>query len=329
MKNAFVKKSARLLAVVMCLCLAYGTVTAQGGDETEPANNSQLLDAPLPADALRVLPQSVPGEVNQTLDKVVAAGNGKVERGDTEVIVWAGANYKKSNSPQIVRQLRDKWQAAGWAFELGGEAEGATLFSLVKDGRQKRAVIGFYGSTDDAFILALTELVQPGKSNVKAASQSEEPSNVEEPERKAATKSNATPGDLVGKWEKKTSGMSSFDANTRAYLGSSGNYESYTFYADGRVDYASLISVQNYGCNLSAFSQGKGRASVSGSAMNISLGAGTIDRKDTCSPSKDYKKATGATSFNYAWTVGKDDYGVVQLCLTQENGEKYCYRRAQ
>lgn len=314
------KKTSILFAIILTVLMSLAAAQAQ--EETEPIAVSNIVGTDLPAKALRILPNSVPAEVQQTLEKIVAAGEGKIRQGDTEVVVWAGAGYKKSNAPQITNQLREAWQAGGWTFEVGGEADGATLFTLLKDGSERRAVVGFYGATEDAFVLAITELHQNGVNTKSQAV-------VEEPEVKTPVKSNASMRDLVGKWEKKSTFGGRVDSNTGVYLGSSGNYESYEFFADGRVAYSTLISVQQGRCNLSAFSQSKGRTSVSGSEMTINLGAGTVDRKDTCTPAKDYTKQTSATSTTYGWTVGKDEYGVVQLCLTQPDGKQFCYRRAK
>lgn len=208
MNKAIINKLKTFLGIALCLTIIAGAAKAQ--DELEPAAVSNLVGTNLPANAQRVLPQSVPAEVNETLDKVVAAGNGKVERGDTEVIIWAGAGYRKANAPQIISKLRDAWKTDGWMFEIGGEENGVALFSLLKDGAQRRAVIGFYGATDDAFVLALTELHQAGNANASSKAETQEPENnepqasVEKPETKATTKSNASLRDLVGKWEKKS-----------------------------------------------------------------------------------------------------------------------------
>ncbi|HEY0049124.1 MAG TPA: hypothetical protein VGB68_07555 [Pyrinomonadaceae bacterium] len=331
MKHAFINKFKALLTIALCLGALWGTAKAQ---ETEPARSSGLTGSALPVNAQRVLPQSVPAEVNETLEKIVAGANGKIRRGETEVLVWAGAGYKKSSAPQLARQLQSAWKADGWMFEIGGEQDGVTLFSLLRDGAERRALIGFYGATDEAFVLALTEL---HKAEGNANARSEELPNtetapqasVEEPSGKASVESNAALRDLVGKWEKKSTMGGRVNANTGVYLGSSGTYESYEFSADGGVAYSSLISVQQGGCNLSAFSQSRGAAGVSGSKMTINLGAGTIDRKDTCNASGDYKKATRATNYTYEWTIDKDEYGTVQLCLTESNGNKYYYRKVK
>lgn len=313
------KKTSILFAVIFTVLMSLTAVQAQ---ETEPIAVSYIVGTDLPAKALKVLPQSVPAEVQQTLEKIVAAGEGKIRQGDTEVVVWAGADYKKANSPQIVSQLQSAWRTGGWMFEVGGETDGATLFTLLKDGSERRAVVGFYGATEDAFVLAITELHQNGASPKSQAVG-------QQPEVKTPIKSNASMHDLVGKWEKKSTFGGRVDGNTGAYLGSSGNYESYEFFADGRVAYSTLISVQQGRCNLSAFSQSRGRLNISGAEMTANLSAGTVDRKDTCTPDKDYTRQTSATNTTYGWTVGKDEYGVVQLCLTEPDGKQFCYRRAK
>jgi hypothetical protein len=174
MKHVFINKFKSILALALCVVAICGAAAAQ--EELEPAKSSNIVGAALPANAQRVLPQSVPAEVKDTLEKLVAAGKGRVRQGETEVLVWAGADYKKANASQITRQLQSAWKADGWMFEIGGEADGATIFSLLKDGETRRAVIGFYGATEDAYVLALTELHAAdggGNNNVRK----EEPQN--------------------------------------------------------------------------------------------------------------------------------------------------------
>jgi hypothetical protein len=345
MNKVLIVKLKAILGVALCCCgILWGTAAAQRQqEETEPARNSSLIGTSLPAGAQRVLPDSVPAEVDQTLDKIVAGGGGKIARGGTEVIVWtAGGGAKRVNSAQIASQMQNAWKSAGWMFEVGGEQDGATLFTLLKDGAERRAVIGFYGADNGVFVLALTELLKNdgGESNFnsgRSRNRDEEPINnsVEEPEAplpQSSVQSENRGGSLrslVGKWEKKSTMGGRVDANSGRYLGSSGNYESYEIFPDGRVAYSTLISVQQGGCNLSAFGQNQGRAVVSGSQVTFNLSGGTIDRKDTCNSSGDYKRPTKATNYTYSWTIGDDGYGNTQLCLTESDGKQYCYRKVK
>jgi hypothetical protein len=323
------KNNLRILFTFLSAALLFAaTASAQANNEEyEAAANSSLTSAKLPAGALRVRPSSVPAEIDQGLEKIVEAGEGKLVRGESEVLAFTGNGYTKAKAASLMTQLENNLSAVGWTYTAGGTEGGVTFFTVLKESPARRAVVGYFVPDADALVLAWTEVrsASPNSSNSNT-SVNDEPVPVErvpEPARPAS----GNLRELVGKWEKKQSGMSSYQNG--AYKGSSGNYESYTFYADGRVDYTSLVAVQNYGCRLEAFSQSKGRASLDGANLTVSLGAGTIRRDDSCSASKNYTKPTNATNFTYGWSIEKDEYGTVQLCLTESNGEKYYYRRAQ
>jgi hypothetical protein len=318
------KNNLRVLFAFLGALMLAAAVSAQNNGEYEAAASSALTSAALPAGALRVAPGSVPAEINRGLEKIIEASEGKLAQGDSEVLVWAGEGYTKAKAPGLMTQLEKNLSAAGWKYAIDEREGELTFFTIVQGSPARRAVAGYFVAGDEGLVVAWTELL-------KADSNSPVPNKTQlEPDAPKQTPSVDSSGnlrDLVGKWEKKTSGMSSYSNGN--YQGSSGNYESYTFSADGRVEYTSLIAVQNYGCRLEAFSQSKGRAAVNGSSLTVSLGAGTIKRDDSCSRSKNYTKATDATNFTYRWSIEKDEYGTVQLCLTESNGEKYYYRRAQ
>lgn len=119
-------------------------LTAQA-QETESAVSSNLTAVSLPANAQRVLPASVPSEIAQTLEKIVAGGGGKLRQGKTEVLVWGDASYKKANAPTIINRLTDTLKVAGWKYEVGGSEDGVTLFSVFKDAGSRRALSAFTG----------------------------------------------------------------------------------------------------------------------------------------------------------------------------------------
>jgi hypothetical protein len=127
--------------------------------EADPATSSNLTAVSLPANAQRIRPARIPEEISNTLGKLASAGEGKLRQGDSEVLAWADANYSKAKASTIVNRLTDTLKVAGWKYEVGGESEGITVFSLLKEGANRRALIGFYGATDDALIVAWTELL--------------------------------------------------------------------------------------------------------------------------------------------------------------------------
>lgn len=289
------KKKLRILFTFLSAALLFAAaVSAQENNgEYEAAASSSLTSAKLPAGALRVRPSSVPAEIDQGLEKIVEAGEGKLVRGESEVLAFTGNGYTKAKAAGLMTQLENNLSAAGWTFEAGGTEGGVTFFTVLKESPARRAVVGYFVPDADALVLAWTEVLQ-ANSNSSVENKTAQIER-DEPLQTTNVKSSGNLRELVGKWEKKQSGMSSYQNGV--YKGSSGNYESYTFYADGRVEYTSLIAVQNYGCRLEAFSQSKGRASLDGASLTVSLGAGTIRRDDSCSASKNYTKPTSATSF--------------------------------
>jgi hypothetical protein len=128
------------------------------GQETETAASLNLTKTSLPPGAQRVLRQYVPAEIDQTLEKLVSPSNGKLRRGDTEVLLWTGGELKRTGATTIVNRLTDTLKVAGWRYEVGGAENGVTFFSLLKDGANPRAIVGLYGEADGTLLFALTEL---------------------------------------------------------------------------------------------------------------------------------------------------------------------------
>ena len=157
-------------AIVIALLSAV-TAFSQSG-EYEAVASSSLTAVSLPPGAHRVLPNHIPAEVQQALDKVVAEGGGTLRRSGTEVLLWTGSDVKRSGSKTIINRLTDTLKIAGWKYEAAGTENGITFFSLLKDGAERRAVIGFHGETDGTLIFAWTELEanNAGQTNAPANS---------------------------------------------------------------------------------------------------------------------------------------------------------------
>jgi hypothetical protein len=128
------------------------------GQETESAASLNLTRTSLPQGAQRVLRQYVPAEVDRTLENLVSASNGKLRRGETEVLLWTGNDLRKAGATTIVNRLTDTLKNAGWRYEVGGAENDVTFFSLLKDGANPRAIVGLYVEADGTLLFALTEL---------------------------------------------------------------------------------------------------------------------------------------------------------------------------
>ena len=158
--KAIAKKFTMLLSVALCLgAFSIGSAMAQTGDETEAATESQLLQVMLPEGAQRVLPQSVPAQITQVLEKAIAGSGGKFRQGETEVLLWGGGNYKKADAAGTINRLTSSLKNSGWQFSVVGEENGITVFKALHPSKRARTVIGFYGATDEALILAVMEAI--------------------------------------------------------------------------------------------------------------------------------------------------------------------------
>jgi hypothetical protein len=304
------------LAFILAASLFSVTVTAT--TELEPAVSSHVTAVALPADAQRILPQSVPAEVRQTLQQLLAEGNGKVRQGATEVLVWAGANYKKANAPRIVDRLTETLKVDGWKYEINAQESGLTVFSLLKERGQRRAVIGFYGATDDALVFAWTELL-PG-ANASARPETNESSNIQ------SAPTGGIPREFIGSWDNGSVSMiTRQNAITGATTpGRSSRFE-YTFSADGTFGFTGLMQTTNYSCTDTLYNEKAGRVRFSGSTLTLTPTKNFWRRTNSCAASQNSERNYTLTEETYQWRLKTDEYGKRLICLTNDKGES-CYR---
>jgi hypothetical protein len=235
-----------------------GSARAQSG--VEATTESHLLQIMLPANAQRVLPQSVPAEITQTLAKVTAAGNGKFRQGDSEVLVWGGTDYQKANASGIVNRLTGSLKTAGWQYTVQGEEGGVTVFTALKE-RPRRAVVGLYGATDDALIVAAMEILPNGNG----AGNGDQPQTEgdAQSEQQQQTPVNARParissggGSIFGEWS--TGYVSTLVSYTpvvgppSSTPGKSRTW-TYKFHPDGTYEFTGLMQLTNSNCTTTYF----------------------------------------------------------------------------
>jgi len=119
----FSKTIPTLFALLLLTFLLSFTATAQ--EESVPAAASDLIAVNLPGNAARLSAGSVPAEINQALERIVASGGSEIRQGDTEVLAWT-RGFRKRDAPALIKQLTDNLQAAGWIYKFGGENDGVT-----------------------------------------------------------------------------------------------------------------------------------------------------------------------------------------------------------
>lgn len=316
-------KKSYLIAVIL-LSLLF-SITVQASDEVESAMSSNLTSVSLPSNAQRVLPNSVPAEINGTLEKMVAAGNGKLRQGETEVLVWAGSNYRKSSAPSIINRLTGSLKVDGWQYEVGGEEDGVTVFSLLKERGGRRAVIGFYAATDDALILAWTELLSAGSAiNSNIESNDSEPVN-----NRPTANTGGMPRELIGSWDNGYVSMVGRQNTVTGAIspGSSNRFE-YTFTADGRFSFTGIAQTTNYSCTETLFNEKNGRVRFNGSTLTLIPAKNFWRKTNSCAPNSNSERNYTLAEETYQWRIKIDDYGKRLICLDSGKGEA-CYRYKQ
>lgn len=275
---------------------AFGTnaVTAQS-DETFPVRNSTLAGANLPPGALKIREASVPAEIKDTLAKLVAAGGDKVRQGNSEVMMWGGSDYKKSASAQLTKKLEAALQSSGWTYEVGEQKPDFILFTLFRE-TPRRVLIGFFVPSDDLYVFALTEMLPANAPVTGEENQTEqEPSNV----RGNSGGSSAT---LVGKWWRGEGG-GFIDYTGKTNYKSGKNY-TFEFFPDGTVEYSFNLDVLSIvQCRTKEDAKARGKYTVSGDTLTITLAAGTTVGSSTCEKSDNFRKSLPAATITKKYTI--------------------------
>jgi hypothetical protein len=306
-------KKIYLFAIVFTL---FSTVSfAQSEEEIEAATSSNLTNVSLPANAQRILPNSIPAEITQTLEKLVAAVEGKFQQGESEVLVWTGNAYQKVGRATTINRLMEKMKVAGWQYEVGGTESGITVFSLLKDGKQRRAIIGFYGESDGTLVLAWTGVLSNGGNS---PTQNDEPQTESTPVR-------SSNNSIIGTWDNgRVSTVSRQNTVTGTVSPGSGTHFEYQFSANGRFSFTGLAQTQNYSCLDTLFNEKAGTYTLNGSTLTLNPTRNFWRKTSTCGGGSE-KNYTLAKEV-YQVSTKTNEYGQELICLANDNGES-CYRR--
>lgn len=157
MNSKFHKYQTAILIIV--LGVLFSAAAAFGQDEMTSVTRSDLAGVNLPVGALRVNEGSIPPDIDQALQTLIDHGGPKVRRGDTEVLVWTGKDVKKNGVAGMIDRVTQAFESGGWRYEVSTVENGITFFSLLKDGTQRRAMIGAYGDSDGTLMFAFTEML--------------------------------------------------------------------------------------------------------------------------------------------------------------------------
>ena len=312
------KEALAKLVILFTAILIFGaTASAQ---ETVAAAESHLLQVVIPANAQRVAPESVPAVVTEMFEKVTAAGEGRFRRGDSEVLLWAGESYKKADAPRIVSRLTGAIKNAGWQYSVEGEEDGVTVFTALRES-PRRAVMGFYGATDKALILAATELLPNGgvgqKGQVEAGAQPARPLK------------NSGGASIVGTWG---DGYASTLVIRTPVVGPPSSTPGrshmfeYRFHPDGTFEHVSLVQMTTYSCTTSYFNDKRGRYTIDRDRLTLAPAKNFWRQQNSCSSAGNKEINHKLDPETYTFRVKRNDRGKEALCFDSGNGEA-CYER--
>lgn len=339
MNRTIIKKLKQLYALAFCLGALWNSMAmAQSGD-TEAATESQLLQIMLPANAQRVLPQSVPTEITQTLAKVTAAGNGKFRRGASEVLVWGGDSYQKANASRIVNRLTGSLKTAGWQYSVEGEEGGVTVFTALKESPH-RAVVGLYGATDEALIFAAMEIL-PDKGNGNGVGngegeqhQTEADSQTEQQQPVTVKPARTSSGgdSILGEWSNGYSSVVGYTPTVGppSFTPSKSRVWTYNFHPNGTYEFSGLMQITLAGCTTTYFQDKRGRYTINGNQVTLTLTKNLWRKGESCAASGNMEKEGEHTPETYTFSVSRNENGKEQVCLDSGGeGGLVCYERAK
>lgn len=296
-------KKLLLALLLICITSVFGSSVAAQSDETTPIQRSALAETSLPSGAQKIREASIPAEITKTLGKLIAAGGEKIRQGDSEVIIWTGNQYKKSSAAQLTKKLETALRDSGWTYEIGERQSDFILFSLFRETPERRALIGFFVPSDDAYIMALTEMLAAG------APINQSGNSIEEPPRDSSNNMENFGGgssSLAGKWWRgEGSGSVDYTGKTKYKSGKEYIFE---FFADGTVEYTFELDVLSIvQCRTKELRKSRGRYSVSGDTLTISLNAGSTVGSSSCEAKNNFRKATPAETITKRFKIRKMD----------------------
>jgi hypothetical protein len=316
----FTKKSA-ILFLLFSAIFIFSAEGARAQEDAEAAANSNLTGIALPAGAQRILPGSVPAEMTQVFDKMIAAADGKLRQGDSEVLVWTGANYRKANAAGIVNRLTATLQAAGWQYSVEGTESGLTVFTAFKEGAPRRGIMGFHGATDEALVFSWMEVLAAGNAQTDNDSRRTERQNA------ARTTNSGGGNSIVGTWTNgSTSMLGERNTTTGVVTSRNGSTYKYVFNANGSFEFIGYLESTMYGCTTALFNDKRGNYTISGDRITFTPSKNYWKNTYSCSPNSNKEKNHTLEEETYTFRTKQDEYGKTLICLANDKGES-CYRR--
>ena len=133
------------------------------------------------------------------------------------------------------------------------------------------------------------------------------------------------PPEIVGEWiARRGSGSGYYNPNTGQSSGPNATIDSYKIFANGTFEHSILMQSSLYNCTTTIVGRETGPIAINGSTFTITPRTGTLDSKNTCSPSLNESKQTNVDPQTLSWRLERGEYGL-QLCLQRTDGASACY----
>lgn len=277
---------------------AVNNISAQTvGDETVAVSDSKLAEISLPSGALRVKEERISAEIKETLNKLIAAGGEKVRQSGSEVIVWEG-NYTNTKGTQMIKKLENALQNSGWEYEIGERNSEFVLFSLFRTAPERRALLGFFVPSSEAFVFALTEMVRADALTLEAEDQTtEEPPQIK-------TSSNKNDLNIYGKWFRTVGGgFRDYTGKTKYNAGEDYYFE---FFPDGTFSYLykkNVLSIMQ--CKITGEDTAKGKFSINGNTLTIDFGPMKSVQTNSCDSNENFNRMLKPSQMKVQFEVKK------------------------
>ena len=136
-----------------------------------------------------------------------------------------------------------------------------------------------------------------------------------------------TVADLAGIWSTSSVSGTRYKSLVTGQLSDpSGSIIEYEISPDGTIKHVGYLSSTVYSCTTKLFISRTGRVQINGSSITFDFAPGKR-MYQTCSQSASRNDTLPAERKTYPFRLGPDEYGILQLCTTEENGKEFCIRK--
>lgn len=135
------------------------------------------------------------------------------------------------------------------------------------------------------------------------------------------------PNELIGKWQAGSVSSTNYvNSTTGASSNGGGTQVMYTFFPDGRFEFASLYSLTSYSCTTNTMLYKTGHVEINGSSFTLVDENGKFTSEDNCNRQYNYEKPAKLDRETFNWSVQRDEYGT-KLCLQNSRLNGCAYKR--